>query len=308
MTDHPTEFDGLLADIHTYLAQRRRSGQEWYLDPGPPVGPGPLPEAVSQADPGALVNAAAELPPQAVSGAAAKPEPEDSFAADCRRFVERTLAAIQSSRRTVAPQGDIFAPEVESPRTMSAEEKAAALAELAAEVSPCRLCGLHAGRTQTVFGVGDPNADLVFIGEAPGRDEDLQGEPFVGRAGRLLTEILKAISFRRAEVYICNILKCRPPQNRDPERIEVDACEPYLKRQLEIIEPKLICCLGRVAAQNLLGTRAALGALRESVHFYTGIPVIVTFHPAALLRNPHWKRPTWDDVRRLRALHDALRG
>jgi hypothetical protein len=104
MTDHPTEFDGLLADIHTYLAQRRRSGQEWYLDPGPPVGPGPLPEAVSQADPGALVNAAAELPPQAVSGAAAKPEPEDSFAADCRRFVERTLAAIQSSRRTVAPQ------------------------------------------------------------------------------------------------------------------------------------------------------------------------------------------------------------
>jgi DNA polymerase len=147
---------------------------------------------------------------------------------------------------------------------------------------------------------------VVFVGEAPGRHEDEQGEPFVGRAGMLLNDILKAIGFARGDVYICNILKCRPPENRDPERDEVDACEPFLKRQLEILRPKVICCLGRHAAMTLLDTRASLRNLREAVHFYEGIPVMATYHPAALLRNPHWKRDTWDDVRKLRALHDAL--
>jgi len=204
-------------------------------------------------------------------------------------------------------QGDIFTrPAAPAPK-LTREQKAAALAEMAAEVAPCQGCKLAATRTQTVFGVGDPDADLVFIGEAPGRDEDLQGEPFVGRAGMLLNEILKAIALRRDQVYICNILKCRPPENRDPERDEVEACTPYLRRQLEIIEPRVICCLGRHAAQTLLGTSAPLASLRERAHFFGAIPVVVTFHPAALLRNPHWKRPTWDDVRKLRALYDALR-
>ncbi len=224
----------------------------------------------------------------------------------CDAFVAETLARIGQARPRVTQQ-DIFSAAEDRPQPLSRQEQAVALQALAAEVAVCSLCKLHAGRTQTVFGVGSPDADLVFIGEAPGRDEDLQGEPFVGRAGRLLTEILEAIGFRRDEVYICNILKCRPPQNRDPEREEVESCEPYLKRQLQILAPKVICCLGRVAAQTLLGTRATLTAMRESVHFYEGIPVLVTYHPAALLRNPHWKRPTWDDVRKLRALYIALR-
>jgi DNA polymerase len=224
----------------------------------------------------------------------------------CDAFVAETLARIGQAQPRVTQQ-DIFSAAEDRPQPLSRQEQAAALQALAAEVAVCSQCKLHAGRTQAVFGVGSPDADLVFIGEAPGRDEDLQGEPFVGRAGRLLTEILEAIGFSRDEVYICNILKCRPPQNRDPEREEVESCEPYLKRQLQILAPKLICCLGRVAAQTLLGTRATLTAMRESVHFYEGIPVLVTYHPAALLRNPHWKRPTWDDVRKLRALYIALR-
>jgi DNA polymerase len=209
------------------------------------------------------------------------------------------------SRRTVI-QEEIFAPAAAEPQWRDREDKSRAMAEFAEEVAPCKLCKLHRGRTQTVFGVGSPDANLVFIGEAPGRDEDLQGEPFVGRAGRLLNDILAAIHFRREEVYICNILKCRPPENRDPEREEVEACEPYLKRQLDILEPNLICCLGRVAAKVLLGTTASLTAMRETVQFYEGIPVMATYHPAALLRNPHWKRPAWEDFRKLRALYDAL--
>lgn len=226
----------------------------------------------------------------------------------CKTFVAETLARIEQTRQTVTVQRDMFSATDEEPPARDREEKAAALATLAAEVVPCQQCKLHGERTQTVFGVGDADADIVFIGEAPGRDEDRQGEPFVGRAGILLNQILEAVGYRREDVYICNILKCRPPRNRDPELDEVQACEPYLKRQLEIIEPRVICCLGRVAAQNLLGTRAALGAMRETIHFYEGIPVMATFHPAALLRNPNWKRPTWDDMRKLKALHQALRG
>ncbi|MBK7701402.1 MAG: uracil-DNA glycosylase [bacterium] len=184
--------------------------------------------------------------------------------------------------------------------------KRLALESLAAEVAVCTACKLHPTRTQTVFGSGNPDARVLFIGEAPGRNEDEQGLPFVGRAGQLLTDILRAIRFERDEVYICNILKCRPPENRDPEPDEAGACEPFLRRQLAIIQPHLICCLGRHAAMTLLDTRASLRSLRESVHFYQGIPVLATFHPAALLRNPHWKRDTWEDVRKLRALHDAL--
>lgn len=192
-------------------------------------------------------------------------------------------------------------------RDSSAEDRVTALAALREEVLPCTACRLHEGRNATVFGSGSPDADVVFIGEAPGRDEDLQGEPFVGRSGQLLTKILAAIGYSRDEVFICNILKCRPPNNRDPQADEVAACEPYLKRQLDILNPRVICCLGRVAAQTLLGTDASLKRLRETVHFYEGIPVMATYHPAALLRNPSWKRETWNDVRKMRALVDALK-
>ncbi len=194
------------------------------------------------------------------------------------------------------------------PVFLSREEKIEALAALQQEVSGCVKCKLHSTRIQTVFGVGNPDADLVFVGEAPGRDEDEKGEPFVGVAGQLLTKILGAIGFEREDIYICNVLKCRPPQNRDPERDEVDACEPYLQRQLDILQPQLICCLGRHAAHTLLGTTASLKSMRGHVHDYYGIPTVVTYHPAALLRNPQWKRSTWEDVQKLRSMYERLTG
>ncbi|HEX9640007.1 MAG TPA: uracil-DNA glycosylase [Candidatus Krumholzibacteria bacterium] len=186
-------------------------------------------------------------------------------------------------------------------------DAAAALAILERErVVGCTRCKLHGSRKNTVFGVGNPMASLLVVGEAPGRDEDSQGEPFVGAAGQLLNKILAAIGFAREEVYIANILKCRPPNNRDPEPEEVAACLPNLLEQLEIIRPKIILALGRVAAQNLLETSAPLGRLRNKVHAYRDIPLMVTYHPAALLRNAQYKRPTWDDVQKLRELHDKL--
>ena len=169
---------------------------------------------------------------------------------------------------------------------------------LQAGVEACTLCGLHATRTRTVFGVGKRNADWLLIGEAPGRDEDQQGEPFVGRAGQLLNAMLQAIGLHREQVYIANILKCRPPDNRDPGPEEIVCCEPYLMRQIELIQPRVIVALGRIAAQNLLNTETPIGKLRGRVHQFrdTGIPLIATYHPAYLLRSPLEKRKTWQDL------------
>jgi len=175
-------------------------------------------------------------------------------------------------------------------------------------VAACERCRLAAGRTRTVFGSGNPSSKIVFIGEAPGRDEDLQGLPFVGRAGQLLTKMLAAIGFARDDVYITNILKCRPPQNREPQEDEMAACEPYLRRQLEIISPLVICALGRIAAHGLLKTTTALGVLRKGVHYYNDIPVAVVYHPAALLRNPNLKRDAWEDLQKMRKLYDERSG
>lgn len=177
---------------------------------------------------------------------------------------------------------------------------------LNAQICTCLKCPLGHTRTKFVFGVGNPHASLMLIGEAPGADEDAQGEPFVGRAGQLLNKILEAISFKREEVYICNILKCRPPNNRTPQPEEVEQCLPYLQKQVELVKPAVILCLGLVAAENLLDTRESLGRLRGHVLSYQGVPVMVTYHPAALLRNPQWKRPAWEDVQALRKLHDEL--
>ncbi len=184
----------------------------------------------------------------------------------------------------------------------------ATLDDLNKTICTCQKCSLGSTRTNFVFGVGNPQAELVLVGEAPGADEDAQGEPFVGRAGQLLNKILEAINFKREEVYICNILKCRPPNNREPLPEEVTQCEPYLWKQLEIIKPKIILCLGRVAAQVLLKTNASLTNLRGTMHDYHGIKLMVTYHPAALLRNPNWKRPTWEDVQKLRKEYDAMKG
>jgi len=184
---------------------------------------------------------------------------------------------------------------------------AGTLDALNSSICECQKCVLGGTRIKFVFGVGNPHAEVVLIGEAPGADEDAQGEPFVGRAGQLLNKILEAIHFKREEVYICNILKCRPPNNRDPLPGEVEQCEPYLWKQLEIIKPKIILCLGRISAQVLLKTTDSLTKLREGVHDYRGIPLLVTYHPAALLRNPAWKRPTWEDVQKLRKMYDEMK-
>ncbi len=178
---------------------------------------------------------------------------------------------------------------------------------LAAMVAGCTACELHRDRTQAVFGVGDRQARLMVIGEAPGADEDRQGEPFVGRAGRLLDEMLFAAGFRRHEVFIANVLKCRPPGNRDPQPGEMAACTPYLARQIELVAPDAILAVGRIAAQHLLGTDATIGRLRRGRHHYgpDRIPLVVTYHPAYLLRRPLEKAKSWQDLLRLRG---ALEG
>jgi DNA polymerase len=194
-----------------------------------------------------------------------------------------------------------------APLTREAWGEAASLDALHGMIGGCLKCPLGHTRNKFVFGVGNPNADLVLIGEAPGADEDAQGEPFVGRAGQLLTKILEAIQLRREDVYICNILKCRPPGNRKPLAEEADQCLPYLRKQIALIEPKLILCLGLTAAENLLGTTESLARLRGNILRFDGIPLMVTYHPAALLRNPAWKRPTWEDVQAAQRLLGELK-
>jgi DNA polymerase len=178
-----------------------------------------------------------------------------------------------------------------------------ALAAIRTDIGDCTRCKLHTlGRKQIVFGVGSPEADLMFVGEAPGADEDEQGIPFVGRAGQLLTKIIEAIDLRRDDVYIANIIKCRPPQNRNPEPDEVAACEPFLFRQIEVIKPKVIVALGKYAAQTLLRTDAPISRLRGRLFDYRGAKLIPTFHPAYLLRNPSSKREVWEDMKLVRSL------
>ena len=188
-----------------------------------------------------------------------------------------------------AQAGDLFlSPKMQTVQTLE---------ELRAEIGDCHRCKLCQGRTQIVFGVGNPRSELVFVGEGPGRDEDLQGEPFVGRAGQLLTEIItKGMKMRREDVYICNVVKCRPPENRNPEPDEIAACEPFLIKQLEVIQPRWIVALGAFAAQTLLKTKTPISRLRGNWHTYKGIKLMPTLHPAYLLRNPADKRLVWQDI------------
>lgn len=182
------------------------------------------------------------------------------------------------------------------------------LAELKAAVAGCRLCALAGGRTQTVFGTGDAHARCMIIGEAPGAEEDARGEPFVGRAGRLLNAMLRAIGLSREAVYIANIVKCRPPKNRDPKPEEMVACSQYLRRQITLVNPRVILAVGRVAAQHLVGSAIPVGRMRGQSYLYENvdngarIPIVVTYHPAYLLRSPLEKRKSWEDLKRARAL------
>jgi DNA polymerase len=180
---------------------------------------------------------------------------------------------------------------------------AEALNEVRSDIGDCTRCKLSGlGRSQVVFGVGSPSADLMFVGEAPGADEDLQGIPFVGRAGQLLTKIIEAIGLKREDVYIANVIKCRPPQNRNPEPDEIETCEPFLFRQIDIIKPKVIVTLGKFAAHTLLRREDPISRLRGKVFDYRGAKLIPTFHPAYLLRNPASKREVWEDMKLVRSL------
>ncbi len=212
---------------------------------------------------------------------------------------EEALPALQPGLVAEAPAGgdDLFAADP--------LRQIPSLEALAPVIEACRKCALGSSRLHSVPGEGDPRAGLVIVGEAPGATEDETGRPFVGRAGKLLEDILAAIGLKREQVFICNVLKCRPPGNRTPEPLEVAACSPYLHRQLELIGPRVILAMGLPAAHALLGGHASLGELRLKLHRYRGVPLIVTYHPAALLRNPHWKRPTWDDVRIARRIYDG---
>jgi uracil-DNA glycosylase family 4 len=192
--------------------------------------------------------------------------------------------------KILAPSGDLFV----SPGLARADS----LEALRAELGDCQRCKLAGHRTNIVFGVGDPHAEIAFVGEGPGRDEDLQAEPFVGRAGKLLTEIItKGMHLRREDVYIANVVKCRPPGNRNPEPDEVASCESFLRRQIELIQPKVLVALGTFAAQALLRTRTPITRLRGQWQDYHGIRVMPTFHPAYLLRNPQEKKRVWEDIK-----------
>jgi uracil-DNA glycosylase family 4 len=233
------------------------------------------------------------IPPVGQGGRPSEPQ-GTSAPAPLGSSVDAAIGAAIS----VPTSGNLFDSPSGVPESPDARRHALSL--LAERVAKCDRCKeLFATRTQTVFGVGPVSPDLCFIGEAPGGDEDRLGEPFVGAAGQLLNKIIAAMGMRREDVYICNVIKCRPPQNRTPSPQECLNCRDYFERQIELVGPRYICCLGAVAAQNVLGSKLGITKLRGRFHDYKGIPVLCTFHPAALLRNPGWKRDVWEDMKLL---------
>jgi uracil-DNA glycosylase family 4 len=212
---------------------------------------------------------------------------------ELREVVGEVRAYLEAQRELGVEQVDVRWPESPvAPPPLT-------LREVREELGECTRCKLHPYRTQIVFGVGDPKARLVFVGEAPGADEDAQGEPFVGRAGQLLTKIIQAMGMQREDVYICNIIKCRPPGNRTPESDEILACSPFLLKQLQAIRPQFICALGGPATQTLLRTKEPISRLRGKFYDFQGIPLLPTYHPAFLLRNPYEKKTVWEDMKLL---------
>ena len=274
MPESPDELNNLLKDVGSYLKQQREMYGEVLFRSESKFVPTPENEKPS--------------PPMGKQSKQTMPGDESNL-----------FGEVEVPRTKIT---DPVAPYPQEPWT-----SAATLDALNAQICTCLKCGLGHTRKNFVFGVGNPKAEVVVIGEAPGADEDAQGEPFVGRAGQLLNKILEAIHFKREEVFICNILKCRPPENRKPTPEEVELCEPYLWKQLEIIKPKMILALGLTAAQSLLKTNQSLGQLRGKFFDYRGIKLMVTYHPAALLRNPNWKKPTWEDVQVFRKVYEEMK-
>ena len=210
--------------------------------------------------------------------------------------VEQTIAAREPERAPATPATATAEAVANRALERPSDETLESLRE---HIGDCTRCRLHGGRTNIVFGVGSPDADLMFVGEAPGRDEDVQGEPFVGRAGQLLTDIIKAMKLTREQVYIANVIKCRPPENRNPEPDELEACRPFIRKQVELIQPKVIVTLGRFALQSLTEKSYAISAARGQWLEYNGIKVMPTYHPAYLLRNPSAKKDVWADMKKV---------
>ncbi len=235
----------------------------------------------------------------AVAPSAAAPPPPVPATPDFTAGVPRA-----QSKAAAPPPPVPMLPVLSAPSLFDAVERVEGdtLERIRADIGDCTRCRLHKQRTHIVYGVGNPKAEMVFVGEAPGRDEDIQGIPFVGRAGQLLTRILEAMGLRRDEVYICNVIKCRPPENRNPERDEIATCAPFLLRQLGVIAPKVIVCLGNVAAQTLLGSNQSIAHFRGQWYDYHGSRLIVTYHPAYLLRNPGAKPEVWKDLQKVMAV------
>jgi uracil-DNA glycosylase len=234
---------------------------------------------------------------------------KEQLAEHLRFAAELGVAGVSRDRTWRTRTAPVDRPQVHEPRADQTgivplfRSPAEALVDVRNEIGDCTRCRLHSqGRTQIVFGVGNPQADLMFVGEAPGADEDVQGIPFVGRAGQLLTKIIEAIGLTRDDVYIANVIKCRPPGNRNPEQDEVNTCEPFLYRQIDIIKPKVIVALGTFAAKALLQSTDPISRLRGRTYDYRGAKLIPTFHPAYLLRNPSSKREVWEDMKVARKL------
>lgn len=229
----------------------------------------------------------------------------DKLYQDCRdvmrgcRAILEDLREVGVERVEAVARGGVFDAPSHATPAPAPQTEGESLTLIRQELADCQRCKLSQQRSQVVFGVGNARARLVLVGEAPGSQEDKQGEPFVGEAGQLLDRILLAMKLTRQDVYICNVIKCRPPRNRDPEKDEIASCEVFLKRQLVAIDPEMILCLGRFATQTLLKTGAPIGKLRGRWQTYEGIPLMPTFHPAYLLRNPAGKRQVWEDVKQV---------
>jgi uracil-DNA glycosylase len=226
------------------------------------------------------------------------PKPAAAAASSASQF--STPAARQSLPASPKPWPFIQAPS--GPSLFDERIENDTLEKIRADIGDCTRCKLHKARTNIVFGVGNPKAELVFVGEGPGHDEDVQGEPFVGRAGKLLTQMIEAMGLQRSDVYICNVVKCRPPENRLPEKDEIEICSPFLDRQLAVIHPKVICCLGACSAQTLLKTNQGISRFRGEWFDYRGSKLIATYHPAYLLRNPNAKGEVWKDLQKVMAV------
>lgn len=220
-----------------------------------------------------------------------------SFLAELEKTLQyQTLMGINSIPVSKAPSSKDLVQVKAEENPITLKNNIQSLSQLREDIGDCKLCRLCEARTNLVFGVGNPNADLMFVGEAPGRDEDLQGEPFVGRAGKLLNKIIEAMGYSRNDVYIANINKCRPPNNRPPADDEMQTCIPFLRKQIDIIAPKVIVCLGATAVRGVLQTEEKIGKLRGNFQDWDGITVMPTYHPAFLLRNPNMKKPVWEDM------------